>query len=234
MLRRKDSGESDRALTLLTRELGKLEVIAKGARKGGSRLAGSSEPLVHSQMALAEGRRRRYMTQVQPRSSFPGIRADYSRLSAGLALAELFAAVTPHDRPSEELFDLLLAALNALAGEGSPFGIAIWTELRLLEEEGLQPSWASPSKMPKGGAAWVSPMAGGTVPEHESLDYPDRFKAPVSALQVLEACAQLVEPPLETPETAACLKVLLPFLESAAQTSLPASRALVSALRMRE
>ena len=39
ILRRVDYGESDRVLTVLTRDHGKLGVIARGVRKPGSRMA---------------------------------------------------------------------------------------------------------------------------------------------------------------------------------------------------
>ena len=63
VLHRTESGENDRRLTLLTLEQGKIDVIARGARKGGSRLAGISEPLVFAKMQLAVGRHRRFVTQ---------------------------------------------------------------------------------------------------------------------------------------------------------------------------
>jgi len=50
-------------------------------------------------MQVAEGKKNAFVTQVQPVSSFPGLRADYERLSFGQALAELAAAVMPHEQP---------------------------------------------------------------------------------------------------------------------------------------
>jgi DNA repair protein RecO (recombination protein O) len=58
VLRRRDAGESDRALTLLTEERGLVEVVAKGARKVGSRLAGCSEPLAVCELEVAKGKAR--------------------------------------------------------------------------------------------------------------------------------------------------------------------------------
>ena len=44
VLRHSDWGEADRLLTLFTREMGKLRVVAKGVRKLRSRKAGHLEP----------------------------------------------------------------------------------------------------------------------------------------------------------------------------------------------
>ena len=89
VLKRKDSGESDRALTCLTEERGLVDVIAKGARKSGSRLSGSSEPLSVCEMEVAKGKAREFLTQAQPVMTFPKLREDYDRLAAGLAFAEI-------------------------------------------------------------------------------------------------------------------------------------------------
>ena len=56
VLRRVDYGEADRVLTVLTREHGKVGVIARGARKARARMAGQTDLFAHSRMQLARGR----------------------------------------------------------------------------------------------------------------------------------------------------------------------------------
>ena len=113
VLRRRDSGESDRRLTVLTEEYGKIDVLAKGARKGGSRLSGVSDPLSAAVMNLAEGKRNLFITQAQPLHSFRGLRNDYDRLTGALALVELFAAILPIDEPFPEAYALLAQSLSS-------------------------------------------------------------------------------------------------------------------------
>src|ERR1043165_6899140 len=112
VLRRRDSGESDRRLTVLTHELGKIDVIAKGARKAGSRLAGSSDPLVVAKFGLATGKKNLFVTQTQPMASFRGLRTDYERLTFALALCELYSAVVPWEEPFPEAYELLTRSLH--------------------------------------------------------------------------------------------------------------------------
>ena len=57
VLRRRDSGESDRRLTIFSRELGKIDVVAKGAKKPTSRLRGVSEPLNVGRFTYASGKK---------------------------------------------------------------------------------------------------------------------------------------------------------------------------------
>ena len=67
VLRRLDYGEADRIVTLLTREHGKLAAIAKGARRGKSRVSGSLDLFERSTMMLAKGRNLDVVAQVAAR-----------------------------------------------------------------------------------------------------------------------------------------------------------------------
>src|SRR3990170_5452739 len=56
-------GEADRVLTVITPELGKLRVIAKGVRKPTSRIGGTLEPFAELRLQLAHGRTFEVVTQ---------------------------------------------------------------------------------------------------------------------------------------------------------------------------
>ena len=132
VLKRTNAGESDRRLTVLTREIGKVDVVAKGARKSASRLAGSSDPLTAAVLSIAEGKRNRFVTQAQPLSSFRGLRSDFDRLGMALALVELYAAVLPVEEPAPQAFDLLVLSLTALEKAERPEASLAWAEVQLL------------------------------------------------------------------------------------------------------
>lgn len=172
---------------------GKLLAIAKGARKGGSRLAGISEPLTFSRLTLAQGRVRSFVTQAQPKTSFPGIRADYDRLVAGMAICEVLDALLPYESPADEELHLGLTALECLAADQSWKAVSAWFLSRLLDAEGRQPDW---TKCARGGdeisaEAWMCPEAGGLVSraEHGSV-----CLTPV-ALEALRRLPALDAPP---------------------------------------
>ncbi len=227
VLRRRDSGESDRRLTLLTREQGIIDVIAKGARKSGSRLAGSSEPLMMAELELAEGRHTRFVTQAQPITSFPGLRTDYDRLRFGLALAEIFAAVTTPGQAGEEPFELLSRSLGAIQDHPNPLVALIWAVLRLLELEGVMPSWTfcvSTGAPLAESPAWVSPHAGGYLSVGDEQGYSDRFRVDAEVLLGLSKMADLEEPPARFKHAEASFHTLFPFLENSVHATLPACR----------
>jgi DNA repair protein RecO (recombination protein O) len=229
VLRRYDSGEADRRLILYTREQGRLDAIAKGARKGASRLAAASEPLSLSVLHLAEGRGRRYVTQFQPITSFPGLRSSYERLAMALGLVELYAAITQAGQVDPELFDLLEVSLRQLESHPSARVALIWSELRLMAAEGVLPRWercVESDRPLTAGANWVSPTAGGLV----SASVPgvqDRFEVAAEVLVGLARTSELDEPPERLKRDADCLWVLHRFWLHLAHAPLPAHTALL-------
>ncbi len=230
VLRRRDSGESDRRLTLLTAELGKIDAVAKGARKGGSRLAGSSDPLSVSIMSLAEGKRNRFVTQAQPLTSFRRLRTDYDRLSYALSLCELYAAVVPLDQPFPEAHELLLASLRQLESHEKPLVALVWAQVALLSISGFLPQFAAcvvterPAVEP---LPFLSPRAGGYVCEEAARGYTDRVRVRAEVLIGLTKLAELEEPPAHLKFAEDSLAALAPFWHHIAESPLPANESVV-------
>ena len=88
IIRRADFGEADRVLTLITPQ-GKRRVVAKGARKTTSRLAGHIELFTHATLLLAVGRNLDIVTQSVILHSFETLRGDLKRIGAAYYAAEL-------------------------------------------------------------------------------------------------------------------------------------------------
>lgn len=107
-------GESDRLLTILTREVGLIQAVAPGARKHHSSLGGRSELFVVNQLSIVKGRSLDKITQAETKASFPGLSRDLSRLTAGQYLAELTLFQALSDQPQEALFSLLCEHLQRL------------------------------------------------------------------------------------------------------------------------
>lgn len=76
VLRHSDWGEADRMLTIFTRELGKLRVVAKGARRPRSRKAGHLEPFTRVALLLARGREIWIVTQAETLDAYLPVRDD--------------------------------------------------------------------------------------------------------------------------------------------------------------
>lgn len=230
MLRRTDSGEADRRLTLFTPSLGKLDVVAKGAKKAGSRLAGSSEPMVRAVFTWAEGRHRRFVTQVQPVTSFPHLRSDFDRTSAALSLLELYAVSTPYESPIEGLYEILVQALEAMEAAEDPLPALVWAEAKLLDAEGVHPDWTvcvdTGSALTE-NPSWVSLAAGGPISSQAAGTHLDAFPASAEVLISLQRTSSLDGPPDKLRYAKECLVVLFRFWRHTLGERLPASESLI-------
>ncbi|NJO84424.1 MAG: DNA repair protein RecO, partial [Blastochloris sp.] len=108
IMRRRDFGEADRLLVLAT-PAGKRHVVARGARKTTSRLAGTSSELVypHQSLQLAIGRNLDIITQSQVLQRFAALHADLNRLGSAYYAADLYDTFTHHEEENPHLFGLL-------------------------------------------------------------------------------------------------------------------------------
>lgn len=138
---RADAGENDRRLVLLTDRFGLVDVVAKGARKAGSRLAGASEPMILAQFTWVEGKARRFVQHVKPVTSFPGLRKDYDGMVAGIAWCDSVRTYLPFGAPADEIFTLSVEVLKALEGRSDTVPVLVWGFSRMLLEDGVAPDW---------------------------------------------------------------------------------------------
>lgn len=234
VLRRRDLGESDRKLTILTPEQGKIDVVAKGARKPASRLASVSDPLSHSVLSIATGRAMGYITQAQPLAQIGQFRNDYSRLLAALSLAELAASVIPYHEPSEATFGMVVGALTAIAMHTDVNVAAVWGQLKLMEEAGFLPSFETcvvTGEQIGETYGYLAPSMGGFVSGHHSDASGDRYLVRAEALIGLAKTSELATPPPRLKFSEECLEALLPVWRHITESNLPATVNFVQSIR---
>jgi DNA repair protein RecO (recombination protein O) len=139
IIRRADFGEADRLLTLITPQ-GKRRVVAKGARKTTSRLAGHIELFTHATLLLAVGRNLDIVTQSVILHSFQTLRGDLKRIGAAYYAAELIDRLIEEDDENRPAFELLVATLQALDTTRNLDLALRFYELRLLSFVGYRPN----------------------------------------------------------------------------------------------
>jgi len=138
IIRRSDVGEADRLLTILT-PLGRQRVVARGARKIQSRLAGHIELFTHTTLMLAIGRNLHIVTQSNPLDRFERLRADLERIGAAYYAAELIDRLVEEEAENKRAFSVLLGTLRALdAGAAIDLTLRAY-ELHLLDALGYRP-----------------------------------------------------------------------------------------------
>ncbi|PID86936.1 MAG: DNA repair protein RecO [Chloroflexi bacterium] len=139
VVKRRNFGEADRLLTLYTREFGKLQAIAKGARKPQSRKTGHVELLMRSRFLLAEGRDLHIITQAEMIEAYPALRGDLVRTTYASYLVELLDRFTVEGDSNQDIYHLLVEALRWLSETDDVRLPTRIFELRLLGLTGFQP-----------------------------------------------------------------------------------------------
>src|SRR2546423_2355136 len=191
VLHRTNLGETDKILTLLTRDSGKVSAVAKGSRRPGSRLSGATELSTHSKMLLAIGRNLDIVSQCEIRESFPALRHDLALMTRATYLCELTDRLVEEREPNQEVFDLLLSALYLLQrAPDRPDIIVHAYELRLLAERGYAPELNDCVRcgehLGRGRMAF-SPSQGGALCAAGRHDAQDAFSVPVEAVELMRA-----------------------------------------------
>jgi len=130
VLRARDYSESDRIVTMLTREFGKLSGIAKGAKASRRRFERKLEPFSHVNLFF----RRRphgqlvFITRAEPGDSAPPtIEDDLAKIALGSYMLELEDALTSEEAEAVDAYHVLARALETL-GSGAA-SLAMWWAL---------------------------------------------------------------------------------------------------------
>ncbi len=140
ILSRRDFGEADRLLTLLTPARGKLRAIAKGARKPNARLSGHVELFARSDCLLHQGRNLAILTQAELIEPYLGLRDDLQRGAYASYAVELLDRFTADDEDDVGgLFALLDDTLTRIANSRDPRLATRFYELALLDVVGFKP-----------------------------------------------------------------------------------------------
>jgi DNA repair protein RecO (recombination protein O) len=182
-------GESDRILTILTREFGLIRAVAPGARKPKSKLGGRSELFVVNDLLLSRGRSLDKVSQAESIESYPRLSRDLAKLTVSQYWAEIILYQTPSHEPNVALFDLICQRLTdlVLCGSGIPVLIhLVYGITQLLNLAGVTPQLehcclsGQPVYAETIGSGRVvfSPNAGGVVLPTEIIEDEGRLNGP--------------------------------------------------------
>ncbi len=114
VLRGVDYKESDKILTLLTQDQGKLTASARGCRKKGSPLAAGCQLLSWGELVLYDYQGRWTVKEAAPERLFQGVRDDLDKLALACYFAEVIELLAVEGEPNPQLLSLILNSLHAL------------------------------------------------------------------------------------------------------------------------
>ena len=163
VLRGRTYGEADRILTLYTGERGKIDAIAKGARRTKSHLAGRLEFGNEVQLGMHRGRNLDVVVSADIIAPHWQRLVQPERYAAANIIIELIDAFCEPDLPQPEIYALLTAALGAVAQSEDPLSLLARFSMRLLDALGLAPpvDTCVHCGAPLDGSAWLDAEHGG-------------------------------------------------------------------------
>lgn len=164
VLRARDCGNADKLLILMTREQGKIKVMAHGAAKPASRKRGATQLFAHARFLLHRGRELDAISQAEVIEMFSFLRNDLERMVYASYLAELVDAFAPEGEPQPLLFNLLLAFMHLLSKNNGELLTAAFA-MRILSLLGYRPllEHCAACQGPAAGSLFFSPAAGGVL-----------------------------------------------------------------------
>lgn len=133
ILRRINYGEADRILTLLTRDFGKIALIAKGVRKEKSKLAGGIELFSESDISFIKGKGDiGTLVSTQLSRHFGDIHTDLTRMQIASDFLKRINIATESDA-SSDYYDLVVQMMIAMNTPAVPPDlVGAWATIRLL------------------------------------------------------------------------------------------------------
>lgn len=114
VLKRRNVAETDRIVTIFSKEYGRLRVYARGVRRVYSRRSAYLEVFSHTAFILHRGNKWDSVTEATPLHAFSRLRSDLPRVSQGYYLCELVDALLPERQEHRDVYTLLLGTLTAL------------------------------------------------------------------------------------------------------------------------
>ncbi|HHY10196.1 MAG TPA: DNA repair protein RecO [Firmicutes bacterium] len=138
VLRVRDLGEADRIVTVYTKEQGKLNTVARGARRIRNRLLSPTQLFTHGRYLIFPGKGLHNLSQGEIINSRQGLREDLDKMAYASYAAELLDSLTAEEDPTDQVFPLLAGTLSL--GELGRFPLAIRAyEIRLMSALGYKP-----------------------------------------------------------------------------------------------
>jgi DNA repair protein RecO (recombination protein O) len=140
VLKTRDYGETNKIVTLLSRESGKITAMARGAKKPASRLAAVTQPFTYGTFLIQQGKGMGTMQQGEPLESMRHIREDIEATAYASFVVELIDRLAEEHSVQHSLFNLLQQSLHAISEQYDPEAIALFVEWKMLPVAGIYPT----------------------------------------------------------------------------------------------
>ena len=136
-------GEYDKRVVIITAELGRIHVFARGARRTNSKLLAGTDPLTFGAFKLISGRNAYTLIDVKIVNYFSELKMDIDRVYYGfyfLELASYFSRENIGEKVLVNLIYMAFKALEAKLDKLTPEFIKAIFEWKIFQIEGIMPS----------------------------------------------------------------------------------------------
>lgn len=116
ILRRTNFGEADKMITVFSRELGKMKILAKGVRRIKSRRAPHLELFNQVELVIHEGKTFQTVTEAKVVNDLANLKSDLKLSGYLFYLSEVIDKILPEHQPHPEIFGSFLGILGNLRG----------------------------------------------------------------------------------------------------------------------
>ena len=140
VLRVKDTGESDRLVTLLTSEFGVLRAFANRAKKINSKMHGATQSLCYSDFSVYKSRDSYIIDDAVVKEVFFELRDDIEKLALAQYFCSLAEELAPEMEPARDYLRVILNSMHFLekSKRSNDFLKAV-TELKFMVFSGFMP-----------------------------------------------------------------------------------------------
>jgi DNA repair protein RecO (recombination protein O) len=141
VVRTTEYGEGNLILVLYTRAIGKISVMARGAKKLKSRYTAVSQLFTYGEYAFyAPSQGMGTLSNGEVITSHHGLRTDLDKTAYSAYLAELVDKIMPERESSSFIFEQLLAAFEAIESDKDAQVVAMIFEFKMLQYAGYTPT----------------------------------------------------------------------------------------------
>ena len=153
VLARKNIREFDQTVSLYTREIGKMEVLAKGIKKIVSKNSSNLEVLSVVDVEIIQGKDIDYLGRVQPIKIFKNIYSDLDKISLAAYIVKITDINILVGEKDEDIFNLVFSFLEFLDSSESirssqlatSFFFKLWHCLGFSESGTVSDGWVDKS-----------------------------------------------------------------------------------------
>jgi DNA repair protein RecO (recombination protein O) len=143
ILNTRDYGESDRLVSLYTRSRGRLQGIAKGARRSRKRFANTLEPCSLVELHFREKGSLVWLESCKLVEPFLSLRTEVVRWGFAALVSEIVMEMVPEGDPQPESFELLKETLHQLCEDKDPLNVVLLFIFRFQDNMGYLPALES-------------------------------------------------------------------------------------------